>query len=173
MSHYICAASLVPICLECLCPIQWQVDPSCDAICVISLLFLRLWQSFHHCVLMQSSFIFFITLCTLRKSVLQTPVYHGHQNGKCMSVSLSSISIPNYIDYTSIAFQFAQRFVGPAFSVQFVNCLADSLLLCIPFRVKEHFIFIPAVKNQACFVCLSMGLLEFALFAVPRNFAVQ
>lgn len=63
----------------------------------------RLWQSFHHCVLMQNFFYFF-ALHTLRKSVLQAPVYHDHQERKRRSASLSSISIPNYIDYTFIPF---------------------------------------------------------------------
>lgn len=58
-----------------------------------------------------------------------------------MSVSLSSISIPNYIDYTSVPFQFARCFVGPAFSLGFMNRRADSLLLCVPIHVKEYFIF--------------------------------
>lgn len=46
----------------------------------------------------------FIALHTLRKSVLQAPVYHDHQERKRRSASLSSISIPNYIDYTFIPF---------------------------------------------------------------------
>lgn len=57
-----------------------------------------------------------------------------------MSVSLSFISIPNYIDYVSTPVQIAQHFEGPAFYLGFVNHRADSLLLCISFRVKEYFV---------------------------------
>lgn len=58
---------------------------------------------------------FFIALYTLRKLVLQTPVYHDHQKRKCMSASLSSVSIPNYIDYTSVPFSVRAMFCGSCY----------------------------------------------------------
>lgn len=81
-------------------------------------------------------FCFFIIPCTSRKSVFQAPAYHDRQNGKWMSGSLSSISFPNYIDYTSLPFQFAQCYVGPAFSLGFMKSGAVCLLLCILFHVE-------------------------------------
>lgn len=170
MSHSICAASLVPICHECLHPIQWQVDPLCDAISTVSLLSFRLWKNFQNYVLMQSFFLFFISLYTLGKKNLQTAVYRDHQKEKYTSVSLPFISIPNYIDYiSSNPVQIAQYFEGPAFYLGFMNYRADPLLLCISFHVKEYFMFsliYTSSEASACSICLAL-----ALFVLPRNSA--
>lgn len=86
-----------------------------------------------------------------------------------MSVSLSFISIPNYIDYVPTPVQIAQHFEGPVFYLGFMNHRADSLLLCISFCLKKYFVFsliYTSSEASSCFVCLA-----FALFVLPRNFA--
>lgn len=106
------------------------------------------------------SLFFFITLCTLRKSFLQTPVYHDHQNGKCMSVSLSSINIPSYTDYTSIPFSACTMFSGSCFFpwVYEQQGWFSPPLHSFSRKIIFYLYFVPAVKNQACFVCLWKGL---------------
>ena len=119
--------------------------------CKVSFFFLSLF------VLWGNHFCRLQYIMTIRKESVWGYPYHP------------SVSLTILITFLFL-FQFAQCLVGPAFSLEFMNCRAASLLLCIPFHVKEYFIFTSCQQWRIRPIFSACGKVCFG-FAVPRNFA--